>query len=82
MNTDANEYKKQYAMAILQARYYWLLLAGSLLTRQLFGAMAQRIAALPGGDGVGGICRRNPTDEAGDAEGRAWKSVWCHYERR
>jgi hypothetical protein len=27
--------------------YYWLLLAEGYLTRRLFGAMAQRIAALP-----------------------------------
>jgi hypothetical protein len=29
------------------ARYYWLLLAESHLTRRLFGAMVGRIAALP-----------------------------------
>jgi len=29
------------------ARYYWLLLAESYLTRRLFGAMLQWIAALP-----------------------------------
>ena len=29
------------------ARYYWLLLAESHLTRRLFGAMLQRIWALP-----------------------------------
>jgi len=29
------------------ARYYWLLLAESLLTRRLFGAMVRRIAAVP-----------------------------------
>ena len=33
------------------ARYYWLLLAESHLTRRLFGAMVRRIAALPS-DGV------------------------------
>jgi len=32
---------------IKHARYYWLLLAGSHLTRQLFGAVLGRIAALP-----------------------------------
>jgi hypothetical protein len=32
---------------IKHARYYWLLLAESHLTRRLFGAMLQRIAALP-----------------------------------
>jgi hypothetical protein len=31
---------------VKHARYYWLLLAGGYLTRRLFGAMAQRIAAL------------------------------------
>jgi hypothetical protein len=29
------------------ARHYWLLLAESHLTRQLFGSMVRRIAALP-----------------------------------
>ncbi len=29
------------------ARYYWVLLAESHLTRRLFGAMLRRIAALP-----------------------------------
>ena len=29
------------------ARYYWLLLAESHLTRRLFGSMVRRIAALP-----------------------------------
>ena len=32
---------------VKHARYYWLLLAESHLTRRLFGAMVQRIAALP-----------------------------------
>jgi hypothetical protein len=32
---------------IKHARYYWLLLAESRLTRRLFGAMVRRIAALP-----------------------------------
>jgi hypothetical protein len=32
---------------IRHARYYWLLLAESHLTRRLFGGMLERIAALP-----------------------------------
>ena len=32
---------------VKHARYYWLLLAESHLTRRLFGAMLQRIWALP-----------------------------------
>ena len=32
---------------IKHARYYWLLLAESHVTRRLFRAMVQRIAALP-----------------------------------
>jgi hypothetical protein len=32
---------------VKHARYYWLLLAESPLTRRLFGAMLRRIAALP-----------------------------------
>jgi hypothetical protein len=34
-------------MLVKHARYYWLLLAESHLTRRLFGAMLGRIAALP-----------------------------------
>ena len=36
---------------VKHARYYWLLLAESHLTRRLFGAMLSRIAALPLPDG-------------------------------
>jgi len=32
---------------IKHARYYWLLLAESHLTRRLFGSMVRRIEALP-----------------------------------
>jgi hypothetical protein len=32
---------------VKHARYYWLMLAESHLTRRLFGAMVRRIAALP-----------------------------------
>ena len=32
---------------IKHARYYWLLLAESHLTRRLFGSMVRRLAALP-----------------------------------
>jgi hypothetical protein len=32
---------------VRHARYYWLLLAESHLTRRLFGSMLQRIWALP-----------------------------------
>ena len=32
---------------VKHARYYWLLLAASHLKRRLFGAMLDRIAALP-----------------------------------
>ena len=32
---------------VKHARYYWLLLAESHLTRRLFGATVRRIAALP-----------------------------------
>ena len=32
---------------VKHARYYWLMLAEGHLTRRLFGAMVQRIAALP-----------------------------------
>ena len=40
---------------VKHARYYWFLLAESHLTRRLFGAMLQRIWALPvpmGADGL------------------------------
>jgi hypothetical protein len=33
--------------SVKHARYYWLLLAESHLTRRLFRAMVRRIAALP-----------------------------------
>ena len=36
---------------VKHARYYWLLLAESHLTRRLFGAMLRRFAALPVPDG-------------------------------
>jgi hypothetical protein len=32
---------------VKHARYYWLLLAGSHLTRRLFGSMLRRMEALP-----------------------------------
>ena len=32
---------------VKHARYYWLLLAESHLTRRLFGSMLRRMAALP-----------------------------------
>ena len=32
---------------VKHARYYWLLLSESHLTRRLFGSMVRRIAALP-----------------------------------
>jgi hypothetical protein len=32
---------------VKHARYYWLLLAASHLTRRLFGSMLRRIEALP-----------------------------------
>jgi hypothetical protein len=32
---------------VKHARYYWLMLAESHLTRRLFGSMVRRIAALP-----------------------------------
>jgi hypothetical protein len=38
---------KTVGRLVKHARYYWLLLAESLLTRRLFGAMLCRIARLP-----------------------------------
>jgi hypothetical protein len=38
---------------VKHARYYWLLLAKSYLTRRLFGTMVRRIAAMPCADRVG-----------------------------
>jgi hypothetical protein len=32
---------------VKHARYYWLLLGESYLTRRLFGGMVRRIASLP-----------------------------------
>ena len=34
-------------LAAAVARYYWLMLAESHLTRRLFGSMVRRLAALP-----------------------------------
>jgi len=39
---------------VKHARYYWLLLAESHLTRRLFGAMLRRIAALSRSAGPAG----------------------------
>jgi hypothetical protein len=39
--------EKASGRMIKHARYYWLLLAESHLTRRLFGGMLARIAALP-----------------------------------
>jgi hypothetical protein len=36
---------------VKHARYYWLLLAEGHLTRQRFGSLLRRIAALPQPDG-------------------------------
>jgi hypothetical protein len=41
---------------IKHARYYWLLLAGSHLTRRLFGQMLRRIWALPMPSGYDSDC--------------------------
>jgi hypothetical protein len=38
---------KTGARLIKHARYYWLLLAESHLTRRLFGSMVRRMEALP-----------------------------------
>ena len=38
---------KTYGRLVKHARYYWLLLAESHLTRRLFAAMVRRIDALP-----------------------------------
>ena len=40
-------FEKTGGRLIKHARYYWLLLAESHLTRRLFGAMLRRIWALP-----------------------------------
>src|SRR6202521_3422994 len=50
------------------ARYYWLLLAESHLTRRLFGSMLQRIWALPpAGRLTGGVCHGVRPGEERDA---------------
>jgi hypothetical protein len=38
---------KSGSRLVKPARYHWLLLAASQLTRRLFGVMVRRIAALP-----------------------------------
>jgi hypothetical protein len=58
---------------IQHARYYWLLLAESRLTRRLFGSMARRIAALPLPTGLSGAVGRGSRVEV--VEGRGEKEV-------
>jgi len=47
------------------ARYYWLLLAESHLTRRLFGSMVRRIAALPvpAGQAKVAVARKSVNEE-------------------
>lgn len=56
---------------VMHARYYWLLLAESHLTRRLFGSMVRRIAALPLPTGEDAGAGMRP------GEGREeWRGVW------
>ena len=47
MTTLPQRLVKTGGRLVKHARYYWLLLAESHLTRRLFGSMVRRIAALP-----------------------------------
>ena len=47
LTSPQQRFVKTGGRLIKHARYYWLLLAESHLTRRLFGAMLQRIWALP-----------------------------------
>ncbi len=51
------------------ARYYWLLLAESHLTRRIFGSMLRRIAALPITSGIGKPWVGADWGDAGGREG-------------
>ena len=51
LTSSQQRFVKTGGRLVKHARYYWLLLAESHLTRQLFGAMVLRIAALPVPDG-------------------------------
>jgi len=55
--TSLQRLAKTGGRLVKHARYYWLLLAESHLTRWLFGGMVRRIGALegPGGVGPGGL---------------------------
>ena len=55
---------------VKHARYYWLLLAASHLTRRLLGSVLRRIAALPSpaGEASRGSERIWGTGEAGEAK--------------
>ena len=53
------------ARLVKHARYYWLLLAESRLTRRVFGAMVERIAALSVGTGYK---RRRASEITGGGE--------------
>ena len=66
---------------VKHARYDWLMLAGSHLTRQLFGSMVRRIEALPAGwrsARTGGDLERK---EAGRERCRenCWKHACCRF---
>lgn len=66
---------------VRHARYYWLMLAESHLTRRLFGSMVRRIEALPGGRRSaqrGGNLERK---EAGKERFRenCWKQACCRF---
>ena len=47
LNSLQQRLMKTGGRLVKHARYYWLLLAESHLTRRLFGSMVRRMAALP-----------------------------------
>ena len=51
---------------VKHARYYWLLLAESHLTRRLFGSMVRRVALLPSARRVGE--RQSGSDFSGERD--------------
>jgi hypothetical protein len=60
---------------IKHARYYWLVLAESGLTRRLFGAMVRKDRRLTGGDWLEGGCWRDESQQEGGRDGQVCMEV-------
>jgi len=54
---------------VKHARYYWLLLAESYLTRRLFESMLRLMETFATASRIGAAARRNQSDDGGGVEG-------------